>query len=180
MYLNINKIKKIAYYVLGGKMQKKYIYMLFIFLIFVISTYIYSIKYTDELDAKYVYNSSELKCKFNISNIKEINENYEILVYYPVTEYKDINNAIMQEIDSYINSFKNNLQGTKNTLNITFNNFEKDIYTSFIFNVCITNDTSHNDVYTFCYNIDNKSAKIYGIEDLIKQGNNIKELAEYI
>ena len=161
-------------------MPKKYRYMLFIFLLFIISTHICSVKYSDDLDVKYVYNSSELRCKYTISNIKEKTDKYEVLVYYPITEYNKINEKILQNINNEIDKFKQNIFDNNNKLNITFDSFEKDIYTSFVFNLEIKNNNAHKTVHTFCYNIDNENKRIYTIDDYLKQDNNIKSLTENI
>lgn len=161
-------------------MHKKYMYMLFIFLFFIISTYICSIKYENEQNAKYVYNSDDLKCKYSVSNMKEKNEKYEILVYYPVTEYDDLNKEIIECINNNKTKFKENLAQSNNKLNVTFDTYEKDIYTSFVINIVIENGTSHKYTYAYCYNINNQNGQIYTIDDFIKQGNNTKDLSEYI
>lgn len=153
-------------------MSKRYIYMLFIFLIFIISTSIFSSNYFKIEQVKNVYSSSDLKCKYTVSNIIEEKDNYKILVYYPVTENKELNKNIMDKINIYIDKFRNGLNGNSNDLTIQFNSNENDIYTSFIFNVTISNDTSHKIEYVFSCNYNNDENKIVTINDILSMRNN--------
>lgn len=152
-------------------MSKKYIYMLFIFLFFIVSTSIFSFNYFRLEQVKKVYNSNDLKCKYTISNIKEEKENYKILVYYPVTQNKELNNSILENINIYIENFKNNLINDSNTLTIKFNSIENDKYTSFVFDVIINNNKTHDTKYVFTCNYDNEKSKIFTIEDLLVNSN---------
>lgn len=161
-------------------MSKKYISMLFVFSLFSISTYIFSLKYGNIENIKYVYNSDELKCKFSISNISEKNDKYEVLVYYPITENKELNKKINENINKYIENLKNNITEGANRLIIKFDNFENNNYTSFVFNVSMQKNTSHTIDYAFAYNLDNEKNKIITIDNLLNSGYNIAKIKDSI
>lgn len=161
-------------------MSKKYIYMLFIFILFAVSTYIFSLNYEQIEDVKYVYDSNDLNCKFSISNINEKNEKYEILAYYPITENKELNKKINESINSYMEKFKNNLVDGVNKLTIKFDSFENDKCTSFVFNASIQKDSSHSIDYVFSYSIDNNKKSIVTIDKLLNEGYNLNKISECI
>ena len=169
--LNLILIELKAYYVLGDEMSKKYIYMLFIFLFFIVSTSIFSFNYFSIEQVKDVYSSDDLKCKYTISNIKEENEKYNILIYYPVTEKNALNVEIMENINIYIEKFKNSLSEKTNDLTIKFNHYESEKYTSFVFDVVINSNESHETKYIFACNYDNDKNKIVTIDDLLQISN---------
>ena len=162
-------------------MSRKYIYIVLIFIIFILSTYTFSFNYFKLEQVKDVYNSNDLKCKYTISNIKENNDNYEILVYYPVTENSKLNSDILNQINSYIEKFKNSLNEEANTLTIKFNSFEHDIYTSFVFEAEVSNNNAHSDKYIFVSNFNNKENKVMTINDiLINDNNSLKNISNAI
>ena len=75
-------------------MSKKYIYMLFIFVLFLVTTSGHFIKYLNVEQVKEVFDSNDLMCKYSISNIIEKTDEYDITVYYPVTKVEELNKKI--------------------------------------------------------------------------------------
>ena len=65
----------------------KYIFMLFVIVLFFSIFSIFCYFGNTINDVKYVYDSNDLKCKFSVTNIAQKEVNREILVYYPVTEF---------------------------------------------------------------------------------------------
>lgn len=152
-------------------MSKKYIYMLFIFVLFLVTTSGHFIKYLNVEQVKEVFDSNDLMCKYSISNIIEKTDEYDITAYYPVTEVEELNKKIMEKINLCINDFKNEIIGKGNSLTINFNSSENDIYTSFVFDVVITSSSAHNKECTFSINYNNKEKKVITIDDILKSSN---------
>lgn len=158
-------------------MSKKYIYMFLFFLLFICLSYFYNIKYNIE-QVKFVYNSHNLKIPYKISNIQDKKENYDIEVYYPITNIKDIDIKMLDKINQYIDKFKSNLNYNNNKLVINFNTIETNNYTSFIFEINIKKDNTHEFNYIECFNINNDNKEIVEIKDILDC--NISELRNNI
>lgn len=162
-------------------MSKKYIYMLFIFVLFLVTTSGHFIKYLNVEQVKEVFDSNDLMCKHSISNIIEKTDEYDITAYYPVTEVEELNKKIMEKINLCINDFKNEIIGKGNSLTINFNSSENDIYTSFVFNVVITSSSAHNKECTFSLNYDNSENKMVEIDDILTRSNSsLKNISDAI
>ena len=150
-------------------------------MLFLVTTSTHFIKYLNIEQVKEVFDSNDLMCKYSISDMKEKTEEYDILVYYPVTEIEGLNKSIMEKINLCLNDFKNEITGNGNSITINFNSYENDIYTSFVFDVSITNLSAHNEELVFSINYNNKEKKIVVIDDILNNdNNNLKKVSDAI
>lgn len=111
--------------------------------------------------------------KYTINTIKEENDKYDLKAYVPVTEYEELNLDITNIVNSYIESFKNQLpylsQDKKYYLNITFETYNKGDYISFLFLIKQNLGCLHDEKYISTINYDKKENKIITLYDLIKK-----------
>lgn len=163
-------------------MIKKYILVICIFCIFVFSTML--LKYNNliiPIDVKQVFNNEVL----GNTKIKEEvfeNEKFNMKIYYPETEYENLNNEILAKINlekenflKEIESLENQEHDNKFSLDITFNQYKYDSYISFAFDVVTNLGGAHpyNYISTIIY--DTKSKKVINIQDIIDKENNFLE-----
>jgi hypothetical protein len=162
-------------------MINQYIRVLFIFCIFLVSIFIFSNISSEYYDVKYVYNENDLKCKFSISSISEKKDNYEILIYYPITEYSKLNETINNKINDIIDNFKEDITQKDNKLTINFDHYEYEEYVSFVFNVNISSNVEHSDNYVYTLNFSTKTKNIVNIDEILKKdSSNLIKISEYI
>lgn len=163
-------------------MIKKYILVICIFCIFVFSTML--LKYNNliiPIDVKQVFNNEVL----GNTKIKEDfleNEKCNIKIYYPETEYENLNNEILAKINLEKENFSKEIEclekqelDNKFSLDITFNQYKYDSYISFAFDVVTNLGGAHpyNYISTIIY--DTKSKKVINIQDIIDKENNFLE-----
>lgn len=147
----------------------KYIFMLFVIVLFFSIFSIFCYFGNTVNDVKYVYDSNDLKCKFSVANIAQKEENREILVYYPVTEFANLNRVLDEKRDYYIDKFKTD--GTNSKLSISFDSYEYEQYVSFVFNVETIIDGAHGNSYIDTVNFDTKKKKVCTIDDFLLDQN---------
>lgn len=111
---------------------------------------------------------------FVIQNISEIDEAYEINIYYPYTTDNNLNSYINNKLEMYIKDIKyqasrydKEVMAGEYILNILFNVTKgNDNYISFIFYVKQDIKYIHPNEYIFVINYDKKSEKIIMQEDI--------------
>ena len=127
-------------------------------------------------------NADKSKTNNNEYKISEIRKNYKIQIYYPITEYKKLNNTITKQITSYLKEFKNNIKLSNIPINqyyhliILFEKYEYKNYISFVFRIEDFTGGAHPNhrIYTIVY--DTKENKIINIDDLINKNKNTLEI----
>lgn len=155
---------------------KKYILVIIIFVTFLFSTTIF--KYNKEIipvEVKQVFNNKTLG-NTTIKESCEEKDLYLMKIYYPKTEYQNLNEYVANSINEVKESFFEEINQLgkisnegKYELNITFNQYEYKSYISFAFDVMIDLCGAHpyNYIFTVIYDTDSKS--IVTINDLIKK-----------
>lgn len=161
-------------------MTKKYILVIIIFVTFLFSTTIF--KYGKEIipvEVKQVF-SNEAFGNTKLKESIEEKELYSIKVYYPKTEYDNLNEYIVKIITEIKQSFLEEINKLgkitdkcKYELNITFNQYEYKSYISFAFDVMIDLCGAHPYNYIFTINYDTSSKKIITINELVKKDNEL-------
>ncbi len=127
-------------------------------------------------------NADKSKTNNNEYKISEIRKNYKIQIYYPITEYKKLNNTITKQITSYLKEFKNNIKLSNIPINqyyhliILYEKYEYKNYISFVFRIEDFTGGAHPNhrIYTIVY--DTKENKIINIDDLINKNKNTLEI----
>lgn len=123
-----------------------------------------------------------------IQNISEIDDAYEINIYYPHTTDKNLNSYINNKLDLYIKDIKyqasnydKEVNSGKYTLNILFNVTKgSNNYISFIFYVTQDIKYLHPNEYIFVINYDKTSKKVVMQEDIENMYPNLYyNLSEY-
>lgn len=113
--------------------------------------------------------------KYIIESIVKDDEKQSVNIYYPVTEYENVNAKINEKIKEYMTNFENsNYITDKKQLTISFDTFEFKEYNSFKFNIKSNVGITHDldEVFTIVY----KKDKIILITDL--QDNIVEKLYE--
>lgn len=152
-------------------MNHKQLLALFLFLVIIASSQIIGSK--DEIvTVKDVTSNID---KFKIENITEEDENKKINIFYPVTEFQNVNDEIAKKIEVYINKFENSsFLSEKKELEISFNEYTYKDYTSFKFNVKSNTGITHdlNEIFTVVYRND----EIIDIATLKTKDNQILDM----
>ena len=155
--------------------MKKRIIFIFCFLILFILLAFISVKIENMINVPNV--KIEEKIRYKVSNITEENEKFSIKVYYPVTEYDDLNFDINSLVNSYLESFKNQIpylsSDKKYYLNITFETYLKENYISYLFLIKENLGCLHDEKYVVSINYDTKKDKILTISDLVQKDENL-------
>ena len=120
------------------------------------------------------------------SNESNSLHNYEINIDYPKTTYIKLNNLIKEKIDTYINTFKNDIkniyvqQDQYYTLNITYDSYVYKQYISYAFYIEYYTGGAHpnHEIWTIIY--DTNSNQVITIDDLIKKDKNILKILSNI
>lgn len=158
-------------------MNHKQLLALFLCFVMILSSKIVSIENNKVVSVKDVSSNVD---KYTIENIKEENDSYSINIFYPVTEYSDINNIINEKVESVKEAFLNDgYISDKKELTVSFEEFELKEYTSFKFNIKSNVGTVHNseEVYTIVFK-DGKEIKKDNLE--IDNGLLKEKLREYL
>lgn len=161
--------------------MKRYIYMLIILLFFLLDICIMDYFSKNSNYVKKVYSKNDINIKYEIKLNKETTSNYDINIYYPYTNKKELNKKILDMCDKYILEFKNSLNNgndtnnsnKKTSLSIKFDYYELENYSSFVFQVTST---------ALKYNLDNKIECInYNIDtnNIVKFTDVISSIEEY-
>lgn len=169
-------------------MRQKYILALFLFLFLIIFSWCLQNTQNEEIaQVKEVYNSDIQNQNFVIEEIKEEKEKYSIEVYYPRTNYENLNNAITDNVKGTIDLFKKEVESlsdislsAKLTLNINYTIYEYLDYISVaIDNVWYLGGAHPNErINTIVYN--KKEEKLFTIDDLISKNKTfLKDIAKY-
>ena len=145
--------------------MKRQIIFIFLFLIAFMFVGIISIKIKDSFSMPSAKKEDILK--YNISQIVDSTELFDINVYLPVTQFDNLNVEIEHIINAYIEDFKAQLiylsTDKKYFLDITF-----DVYQNKQYIGCL-----HDENYIYTINYDIKSNKVIKLEDLILKNENL-------
>lgn len=162
----------------------KYIFVALLFFLFVTITY-YVSNINSVAEVREVFYLADLISNCEIKEISEITEKYEIKIYYPETNYQNLNEIINNKMNEYIESFKTEISGIslnqgKFQLRINFSSYEYEEYFSYSFEIFTDFGGAHPNTtnWTVSYNI--KDKKIVDIGYLIDKNKDIlKVLSEY-
>lgn len=107
--------------------------------------------------------------------------NNKISIYYPVTDYQELNKVIEVKINEYVTSFKKTLEDYKvqpnqiYTLDISYESYEYLDYLSFYFKVSMYTGGAHPipSIFTITYNKKNNS--FMTISSLVKNNKGLLE-----
>ena len=155
--------------------MKRRIIFIFLFLIAFIFVGIISIKIKDSFGMPSAKKEDILK--YNISQIVDSTELFDINVYLPVTQFDNLNIEIEHIINEYIEDFKAQLiylsTDKKYFLDITFDVYQNKQYISFLFNIKQNLGCLHDENYIYTINYYIKSNKVIKLEDLILKNENL-------
>ncbi len=110
----------------------------------------------------------------------------KIKIYYPITNYKNLNQEIEKQINYYIEEFESSLSSKDiqpnqyYTLNIDYEQYNYQKYISYVFYIETSTGGAHpnHDIWSITY--DTKNQKIITIETLQNNNKNIiNELSTY-
>lgn len=104
---------------------------------------------------------------------------YKILVYFPDSDYKLLNEVVFDKMQEYVNRFKKELPSDLiqtniyYTLIIMYDTYTYENYISYVFNIEYYMGGAHpnHEIWTVTY--DKESNKIIDITDLIKKNSDI-------
>ena len=152
-------------------MNHKHLLALFLFFVIIASSRIIT-KNNDILTVKDVTSNID---KFKIENIREENEEKYINIFYPVTEYPNINEKILKKIEEYKDKFETSVfTADIKKIEISFDAYEYKDYVSFKFNVKSNVGVTHdlNEIFTIVY----RNGEIIDIKSLISQNNKLLDI----
>ncbi|MEG0873201.1 MAG: RsiV family protein [Clostridia bacterium] len=158
-------------------MKRKYILAFLLFFVFVVATYYVGGFNYSNVEVKKVFENHDKE--YSVAQIKEDNEKYSIQIYYPITNYEELNKEVNENIQEYIKQLKQYYQShntqinEKFILNAKFDKYLYGDYISFVFFLDIDVLGVHpiHDIFTITY--DTKVNKIVKIEDLVDKNKNI-------
>lgn len=153
-------------------MRHKQLLALFLCFVMIFSSKIVSSQNDNVVKVKDVVSNVD---KYTIESIVKDDEKQSVNIYYPVTEYENVNAKINEKIKEYMTNFENsNYITDKKQLTISFDTFEFKEYNSFKFNIKSNVGITHDldEVFTIVY----KEDKIILITDL--QDNIVEKLYE--
>lgn len=153
-------------------MRHKQLLALFICFVMIFSSKIVSSQNDNVVKVKDVVSNVD---KYTIESIVKDDEKQSVNIYYPVTEYENVNAKINEKIKEYMTNFENsNYITDKKQLTISFDTFEFKEYNSFKFNIKSNVGITHDldEVFTIVY----KKDKIILITDL--KDNIVEKLYE--
>lgn len=153
-------------------MRHKQLLALFLCFVMIFSSKIVSSQNDNIVKVKDVVSNVD---KYTIESIVKDDEKQSVNIYYPVTEYENVNAKINEKIKEYMTNFENsNYITDKKQLTISFDTFEFKEYNSFKFNIKSNVGITHDldEVFTIVY----KEDKIILITDL--QDNIVEKLYE--
>ena len=151
-------------------MNHKHLLALFLCLVIITSSKIISQK-DQILTVKDVNSNVD---KFKIENIREETTEKSKNIFYPVTEYQNVNDEILKKIEIYRNKFENSAYTADiKKIEISFDVYEYKEYVSFKFNVKSNVGITHdlNEIFTIVY----KNEEIIDISNLLSKDNKILE-----
>lgn len=153
-------------------MRHKQLLALFLCFVMIFSSKIVSSQNDNVVKVKDVVSNVD---KYTIESIVKDDEKQSVNIYYPVTEYENVNAKINEKIKEYMTNFENsNYITDKKQLTISFDTFEFKEYNSFKFNIKSNVGITHDldEVFTIVY----KKDKIILITDL--KDNIVEKLYE--
>ncbi len=107
---------------------------------------------------------------------------YQLRVYYPVTDYKVLNQEIDAKIKSHIEDFKNEISNAgvqlnqSYTLDILYQEFESSPYISYVFTIFKDTGGAHPISFYDTISYNKEDNKIITIEDLVKENPKFLEV----
>lgn len=122
--------------------------------------------------------ATKIKTTNNEYKIIKIKENYKIQIYYPITEYENLNKQIANNISNYIKEFKTNVKNSTIPVNqyyhliILYEKYEYSNYISIVFRIEDFTGGAHPNhrIKTIVYN--KETNQIESINNLIKNNKN--------
>lgn len=122
--------------------------------------------------------ATKIKTTNNEYKIIKIKENYKIQIYYPITEYENLNKQIANNITNYIKEFKTNVKNSTIPVNqyyhliILYEKYEYSNYISIVFRIEDFTGGAHPNhrIKTIVYN--KETNQIESINNLIKNNKN--------
>lgn len=165
-------------------MIKKYVLAFILFLFILVGGYLVGNNVLQEIvEVKdVVANGGD---NIQVRDIKEVTDNYEIKVFYPVTPYEELNKEILKQIQGFVEEFRADAKELhasfpemKLDLEINFNTEEYKDILSIVFTRFVDLGGAHPNTYISSIVWDTKTQKQMTIKDLQKKNKNIlKELS---
>lgn len=190
--ISLNKFNK--------KSVKKPIYLLIflLFIFFIFSSYIASYNFDDSVQVSNLNISDEFKNmstainddEYVIQKKEESTDYYTISIYYPLTKYDTLNQAVSSILNSYIDQLKGSIDDNskkqieqtkaKYFLDIKFNMYKYLHYVSYVFYISNYTGGAHPNAYFSTVTFDKNKLKLVTIDDLLKQNKALLvELSQY-
>lgn len=169
-------------------MKKIYIYVFLILVILIGLIFVIKVCKEDKiLEIKETFASLTVASNSYLKEVNEENEKSKILIYYPETTYKILNEEILNLVKSVaedfkyrVDSFEDSKLDRKFELNINFDTYEYDNYVSYVFYTTIDDLGAHPEYHIATVNYDIKNDKIITIDDLsAKNPNLLNVLSKY-
>lgn len=161
-------------------MKPKSILAVLLFFAIVIGTYLVNFVNKNEvLEVRAVFSANDLKANCDIKEIKELEEDYEIEIYYPESKYSLLNEKIKNKMEKYINEFKEEIKefekigDNKFTLSINFDSYEYEEYISYVFHIFVDLQGAHPNTYIWTISYDIKSKELIDINTLVRKNKDI-------
>ena len=107
---------------------------------------------------------------------------YQLRVYYPITDYKVLNQEIDTKIKSHIEDFKKEISNVgvqlnqSYTLDILYQEFENSPYISYVFTIFQDTGGAHPISFYDTISYNREENKIVTIEDLVKENPQFLEI----
>ena len=116
----------------------------------------------------------------NVRKVEMMNEHKsKVLVFFPVTDYDDLNDIIFKKMESYVSNFRKSIMDPSiqpdfyYTLNIDYQEYSYLNYLSYVFYIETYVGGAHPNHEIWTVNYDKKGNKVIGIYDLIEKNSNI-------
>ena len=109
----------------------------------------------------------------------EKGSNYEIIINYPVSGYRKLDNTVINKLNNYIDEFKKNISNNDINVNwkydliINYKSFNYKNYISYVFFIEYFIGGAHPNHLIWTVNYDIICDKFVTIDDLVKYNNNI-------
>lgn len=161
--------------------KNRFLLLLFFLILFNIglSVQLYFLKQkeTNKVTEVLTFESSSKEKK-----IHEVDENYQIVAYYPITSYQNLNIEIEKLIEENIKNFKeeimiSNVLNQTSRLDILYNSYSTGEYLSYVFTIFQDTLGAHPISFYNTISYNTKTQEIISIDDLVSQKSNFLEIA---
>lgn len=164
--------------------KKRYLFVAMLLILFIVLTYCVSEYYENQVvEVKETFSSNNTKIKYSLERFHEENDEYQMDMYYPLTDNDILNQAISEIFQRYKDEFHTMLTNKidkKYTLKMSFDYYEKDHYITFVFHIFIDTAGAHPNTMMEAISFDFDSKKIFTIEDLLKKNPNILKVLSQV